>query len=113
LKNEYLRNFNEKNLLKNLEYQNKFNELGKINKNADNYQRFSDQLKHTESVTRNQLANNYETSIRDKLRRCKLERYDDLHHGNNMIQNAHLSLQFEKNLRNQKLQAYRLAFKEG
>jgi hypothetical protein len=113
LNKEYQKSLNEKDMVKKLESKEKQNELFKIVENAENYKKFNEKLKQNELMTRNQLANDYELSIRDRLKKNKMERIDDLVYGNNLIQNAHLSLQYEKNLKNQKLMAYRKAFQEG
>lgn len=113
LNKEYQKSLNEKDMVKKLEEREKQNELFKIVENAEKYKKFNEKLKQNELMTRNQLANDYEMSIRDRLRKSKMERMDDLIYGNNLIQNAHLSLQHEKSLRNQKLMAYRKAFQEG
>lgn len=105
-----------------LEERKKFEELQHIVKNSgnipknnilDSYDKFNDQLRSSEIVTRIQLAGDYEQFIKNKRKQNDFQRNEDIAYGNNLISSAQLSLKHEKQLQNKKLEAYRQAFKEG
>ena len=70
-------------------------------------------MKSSEMQNRSLLANEYDQSIRERVKRQQLEKDDIVTHGNSMIQNAQKSLKQEKNFKDQKLYEYRKAFKAG
>ena len=107
MNNEYLRLLNEKQLQRRLETDHKSRELSQVRQSAETYENFMDKIRDNERKVQNQLANQYEQSIRDKVRKQRMEKHTDLETGNRMIRNAKMSLQYEQEMRKRKLEEYR------